>query len=100
MQGAVQWEVQSATSLDTFMQKVSDALCNQISLAAPTTSGSTNAASVQTNSATTVGTNAAPTHSVSSNSFFSQLSSLMVWRDQGLLSDVEFAAAKQRLGLC
>ena len=100
MQGAVQWEVQSGTPLDTFMQKVSDALCNQISFAAPATSGSTNAAQAQTHSATSVGTNAVPTHGDSSNSLFSQLSRLMVWRNQGLLRDVEFAAAKQRLGLC
>ena len=31
--------------------------------------------------------------------FFEQLSQLMLWREQGKLSDSEFAEAKRRLGL-
>ena len=36
---------------------------------------------------------------VAAPGFFEQLSQLMMWRDQGKLSDREFAAAKVRLGL-
>ena len=42
---------------------------------------------------------AAASGSEGATAFFSQLSQLMSWRCQGLLSEVEFANAKCRLGL-
>jgi hypothetical protein len=108
LDGELRWQGHHSIAPDGFMQKVIQALyCGAAASHVP-------AAAVDTASADRAPVPVAPAQAMivpdggraSGNQsaapadvFFSQLSQLMTWRTQGLLSDTEFIKAKQALGL-
>ena len=96
LDGEMQWQGRRGIVPDVFMQKTiaayKGALSSPVPDAQSASAGGTVAASCS-------GTVQSPV-SADANSFFPQLSQLMAWRVQGLLSDSEFIKAKQKLGLC
>ena len=102
--GELQWVSCHGQPCDTFMQQVQDSLSPNgaghdilgpmQNLAAQTPDGLASASPAQSSFTHR------PDHLHNAqDQYFAQLSQLMSWRVQGLLSDTEFANAKKRLGL-
>ena len=104
LQGELQWEQMHNVPADDFMKKVLAAI-------ARTQSGSGTALSANSQvtpfSSSMVGPVLTPSSTTShagslttpQKDFFDQLQTLIEWRAKGCLSEKEFAAAKQKMGL-
>ena len=96
--GELAWQSQHGLAQDEFMSKVA-------SLRASVCPGGTRKPVVggspgHATAAEPVPIEQGPIGVPGAGSFFSRLQAVMLWRSQGLLTDIEFQQAKRQLGLC
>ena len=101
LQGEVNWQATHGIPPDTFTAKVIAGLAGSGTPSASLPPGPAAADTPPSAAASSAAAWPLPTieQQAHSETFFQQLSQLMAWRQTGLLSDSEFATAKQRLGL-